>query len=217
MRQPRLRSVSVSGAESSARRRLFYALLFSDEDTERIAERLEELQRLDIDRSVRWTLRSNLHLTLRFLGELAPEQVGLAVGLPGKLQLPGPIDLRTAEADAFPSARRPRVLAIGISGADQSSGQRLLELQGLLEEGATGFGLPAEERRFALHITLGRVRRGRRPSAGLMEGLDEWDPGVGSIVCRAVSLMESHLEERGTRYEEVESWELPPDRTDHGL
>ena len=208
MRQPGSHSVSVSGAESSARRRLFYALLFPDEVTERIAERMGELQRLDIDRSIRWTLRSNLHLTLRFLGVLGPEQVEGAVSLPETLPLPGPIDLRTGKADAFPSTRRPRVLTIGISGTDRSSGQRLLELQRLLEEGATGVGLPAEERRFTPHVTLGRVRRGGRPSAGLMEGLVAWDPGVGDIACRRVSLMESHLQQEGARYVEVESWEL---------
>ena len=208
MRQPESHSVSVSGGKASTRRRLFYALLFPVEVTERIAGGIGELQRLDIDRSVRWTLRSNLHLTLRFLGELVPEQVERAVALPGKLPLPGPIELRTAEAAAFPSARRPRVLTIGISGADQSSEQRLLELQGLLEEGARGFGLPAEERRFTPHITLGRVRRGRKPSTGVIEGLTAWEPNIGTILCRKISLMESHLEQKGAHYHEINSWPL---------
>lgn len=199
MRPPKSHSVS---------RRLFYALLFPEEVTQRIAEALAEVERLDLDRSIRWTARENLHLTLRFLGEVRPAQIEQAMTLPGGLQPPGPIGLRGGEPLLFPSPRRPRVLTLGVSGVDRTSEERLGILQRQLEETALQLGLPAEERRFTPHITLGRVRRGGRPSTAVMEGLTGWDPDVGSIVCRRLSLMESHLEQKGAHYHEIHSWPL---------
>ena len=114
------------------------------------------LRSQQLDRCVRWIPAGNLHLTLRFLGEIDDAQhraleQALAV-LTGRHRglLAGAGGL-----GCFPSARRPSVIWCGIHG-DVTA---LTRLQADVEDAARGIALPAEAKAFKPHLTIGRLQR----------------------------------------------------------
>ena len=102
---------------------------------------------------VRWVRAENLHVTLRFLGDIESARVS-----------PLARDLREAVADlrgfqmqlgrvgVFPSARRPRVVVIDVAPREP-----LEQLAEAVERAVVENGLAPEKRRFRPHLTLGRA------------------------------------------------------------
>ncbi len=146
---------------------------------------------------VSWTLEQNLHLTLKFLGEIPSgrvEEIGaLLLTAAGDVPV---FELSVEGAGGFPSLRAPRVLWIGI--------REPLVLVGKLHENMetmlSGAGFPREERPFHPHITVGRVR-GRIPPgwgeeyARILSGIPFGVAGVNSY-----QLYESRLSPGGAVY-----------------
>jgi 2'-5' RNA ligase len=142
--------------------RLFWAI----ELPEAIAARLAEVQA-----AVRagaptvrasWSRPQGMHLTLKFLGELAGEDAGeraaeaVAPGVPRE----GPLRLAVEGLGCFGG----RVVWAGVGGPDAEALARLAEH---VDRGSRRVGVERERRPFRGHVTLARVRvqRGRRPSA----------------------------------------------------
>lgn len=119
---------------------------------------------------VKWVEGDNLHITLKFLGQVEVEGVGrigdvlerIAGGF-------GPFEVRTGGVGAFPSPGRVRVVWYGV----REGGQSLAALGRAVEKSLEGLGFEAEER-FHAHVTLGRVRR---ESDGRALA---WPEGIGS-------------------------------------
>ncbi len=104
----------------------------------------------------KWTRPEQIHLTLRFLGDIAPEAapdiLGAMAGAAAGMTAPR---LRAAGIGAFPGLRRPQVLWLGIDGDIEPLGM----LHGRLEARLAMLGFEPEKRGFTAHITVGRVRR----------------------------------------------------------
>jgi 2'-5' RNA ligase len=100
----------------------------------------------------------HLHLTLKFFGEVAPERLGgIEQAFRAANEGSAPLAMRLDELGAFPSARRPRVLWVGLDAPPA-----LELLQDRLERQCETIGFAPEGTPFRPHITLGRVREGRR-------------------------------------------------------
>jgi RNA 2',3'-cyclic 3'-phosphodiesterase len=100
----------------------------------------------------RWVGAEELHLTLRFIGEVDPETCSaIKTALSGISFAAFPLTLRGV--GHFPPNRRPRVLWVGMDPCD-----RLVQLQLELELALIETGIPADERRFSPHITLARLK-----------------------------------------------------------
>jgi 2'-5' RNA ligase len=106
--------------------------------------------------SVRWIPVENLHLTLKFLGSIDPDQVPrLLSGAAAKLAGEEPFEVELGGLGAFPNARKARVLWLGVSrGAAQ-----LARLARKLDAAARRIGVSRERRAFHAHLTLGRMRQ----------------------------------------------------------
>ena len=116
----------------------------------------QHLRVQQLDRSVRWTPAGNLHLTLRFLGEIdGLQQRMLAQGLAEIAARHAPLALFADGVGCFPNARRPSVLWCGLQG-DLAA---LSRLQAEVETDAQLAGLPAEAKPFTPHLTIGRLQR----------------------------------------------------------
>lgn len=123
--------------------RLFAALSLPDH----IAERLLALMR-GVS-GAKWRPRENLHLTLRFFGEVAePVAEDLDAALDQIAAGVAPFDLKLKAAGAFGGAD-PHALWIGASESDS-----LKRLAADCERAARRAGLKAETRKFAPHVTL---------------------------------------------------------------
>lgn len=103
-------------------------------------------------RDVRWVPEENLHLTLRFIGEVEePQAVDIATALQGVRCDPFPLSL--AGAGHFESGRRVRVLWVGVD-----SSPPLMQLQERVESALRRAGVPPDTRRFTPHVSLARLK-----------------------------------------------------------
>ena len=146
---------------------------------------------------VSWTPERNLHITLKFLGEIDPGRVGEICSLLGRTgECVSPFEFSVGEPGGFPTLRAPRVLWIGI--------REPLELVGKLQENMenvlSGAGFPREERPFHPHITVGRVRDRVPPGWGeeYAKALSGKKSGVVGV--KSFQLYESRLAPGGALY-----------------
>ena len=136
--------------------------------------------------AVRWTPHEQWHVTLRFLGEVADEEVP---GLVEALVAVGRT-CSAGQAVAGPATRRlgPGALVVPVAGVDH-----LAEAV----RAATGFvGAPPEGRPFAGHLTVARGRGARRIPRGL-----EGQPISATWLVDELALVRSRLDHHGSRYE----------------
>ncbi|HEV1997501.1 MAG TPA: RNA 2',3'-cyclic phosphodiesterase [Candidatus Dormibacteraeota bacterium] len=143
----------------------------------------------------------NLHVTLAFMGELAEagvagaaEAVKAAAAAAG-----GRWKVGWAEAGAFPSIGRPRVIWLGLADPAMTT-----TIQGLLISELRSRGLPSDERPFRPHLTLARVRGGltREKAADLKAVMAVLPPPAPASV-EALVLYRSHPAQGGSTYEEL--------------
>ncbi|GBD11989.1 RNA 2',3'-cyclic phosphodiesterase [bacterium HR23] len=186
--------------------RLFVALELPEAVQQALASTWAPLRQAE--RGVKWVPPQGIHLTLKFLGEVAEARLPLLEGpLARVAQGSAPLRLRVGQAGAFPSLSAPRVLWAGLEGDLEP----LARLQQAVEEALVPLGFPQEERPFTPHLTLGRVRDGlsplerRRLGRAVAQVLPPPDLsfGVGHL-----SLMQSTLTPQGAVYRCLKVWPL---------
>jgi len=179
-------------------RRLFVAVSPPDPVRRRIALVAEALRAAAAGKDVRWVADENVHVTLQFLGAVPGERVASVEGVVRAAAAAGrPISLEVAGAGGFPSARRPRVVWLGLAGELAALGAVVTDLGARLAP----LGFPPEERGFSPHLTLGRSRD-PRGAAGFAAALTT-AAAAEPIPWRVADLVlfESHLSPKGPRYE----------------
>jgi len=152
------------------------------------------------------TLPAPTHLTLKFLGEIAPERVEPIAGALGPaIDSIAPFEFRLSGVGAFPSAHRPRVIYVGVTDGRAE----LVELAGAVGAALEGVGFAPEPGEFVPHVTLFRVRSGaeRERASALLEGL-ELEPPPRSVHVSEVQLKESILFARGAQHRTLRSFTL---------
>lgn len=143
-------------------------------------------------RSARWVGPENLHLTLKFLGNMPEEQLAaLGEAMSRSVASTGSFTLCLDRLGAFPSAAHPRVIWAGLGGELD----RLEALYMALEDELTKPGVAHEGRRFSPHVTIGRVREGA--SVAALPGIELQRPG---FTAKEVVLFRSTLKPGGPLY-----------------
>ena len=133
--------------------RLFVAINLPRPIRENLALDMNRLRQ--IAPSVRWIRPDNLHITVRFLGTVAPARVeDITRGLGNAVRERNGFRIAIHGLGAFPSLKNPRVLWSGIRPNHQ-----LTELQRAVEREMQNIGFPGEARPFHPHVTLARVDR----------------------------------------------------------
>ena len=141
----------------------------------------------------RWVAPENLHLTLRFIGEVDNAQAYEIYHALDRVEAT-PFELRLGDAGAFGSASRARTLWAGVA-----SSPSLAVLKSRVDSALAGIGLGPDERRFSPHITLARLRSGGGRALG--RRIAEIAPDIcGTIPVDEFVLFESHLGGKGARY-----------------
>lgn len=156
---------------------------------------------------IKWVPGENLHLTLKFLGDVdnrdVPQVCEVLRRCCSGIQ---PFNLQFRGAGAFPDPARPRVVYAGII----QGGDSLIELVGRLEPALADLGFKPEPRDYVPHLTLGRTRGGSRrgaPEVGdRIRGESGYD--LGSMLAEKVCLYASFLDKAGPTYQVMDTVSL---------
>ena len=148
---------------------------------------------------VNWVEPHNLHLTLKFLGDVHQReiaQVCQAVAQ-GAAEV-APFDLEVRGAGAFPNAARPRTVWLG---ADKGA-ESMVVLHDRVEAALAELGYREEHRRFQTHLTIGRVRGAGSGIAELGKLLQQHaDVLIGRTSVQKATVFCSTLTSAGPIYE----------------
>jgi 2'-5' RNA ligase len=175
--------------------RCFLAIDLPDSLRPQLALVQGELKRSDAD--VRWVAVGNIHLTLKFFGNLPDAEVDpIAAAAREVAAQQGPFELQVTAAGAFPGVRSPRVVWLGLGGDLVP----LARMYHQLEKAFASLGHLPEGRPFNPHLTLGRVKSpaNRHRLTKLLETLAplNWPPfQVNEII-----LFKSTLTPKGSIY-----------------
>src|SRR5262249_15377007 len=99
----------------------------------------------------RWVRPEGMHITLKFLGEISPDQKESVEAVLGRIRSV-PFDLTVSDLGFFPSERRPRVFWVGIEAP-----QALSLLASAIDDALLPLGFDQEKREFTPHLTLARL------------------------------------------------------------
>ena len=170
----------------------------------------EDLRRQVPHGSVRWTRTFGIHLTLKFLGNVAEGDVsGLEVALTQAGQRHVPFTCTVGGLGCFPSVQKPRVIWIGVQEATGS----LAALQRDIDRSLAPLGFQPEKRGFHPHLTLGRIKRHVRANDQRRVGEVIATTGVGDlgqIRVESFRLMRSDLRRDGAVYTSLSIVSLSP-------
>ena len=187
--------------------RSFVAIELPDEVKSGLARLRRELER-DEHTFIKWVDAKAIHLTLKFLGNIPSKQVTeITKAIEEAAQGISPFHLEIFELGAFPNLKQPRVLWVAIGGELD----KLLGLQRNVDSALAPLGFAKEERSFAPHLTLARIRERASPIER---------KGLGEVVMSAnfeisycldvkdISLMRSQLTPSGPIYTRLSVVEL---------
>lgn len=150
--------------------------------------------------SVKWVNTGSIHLTLKFLGNIATETIPeLTKVLSEAARGITPFHLELGEMGVFPNLRAPRVVWVGLRGETAT----LSVLQENIESALIPLGFPPENRAFSPHLTLGRVREKASPGERRSLGQAVASSKVAStepFPVDSLSLMRSTLTREGAVY-----------------
>ena len=192
--------------------RIFIALDIDEAIRGRIARFLDGVRGFAPD--ARWVRPESLHVTLKFIGETAPENVGQ---IKEKLKAveANAIEMNIRGSGFFPGAKSPRVFWLGIE-----AGPSLAALASTVDDRVAALGIAKEDHPFSPHLTLARgggsagsprsKSDGFKPSfQRLQEKLAALPvPEFGTMTAREFFLYQSHLSRGGSRYEKLASFTL---------
>ena len=150
--------------------RVFVAIELPADVRKRIKEHIDRLRDANPEARASWNREENLHLTLKFLGDISVAKVeALSDAAQHAANKVSPFKLIVGGCGSFPPRSQPRVLWIGTG--DPSG--NLDELHRALEEECARKGFAHEKRPFHPHLTLARVRKpqGSRQLASLHKEL----------------------------------------------
>ena len=193
--------------EPTERLRLFIAVRLPEAVKRRIEHAQRQLRGAVGETAVRWTPPEQLHLTLRFMGNVdAAKLEDLQAGLVQSCATTGPLRLQARGIGFFPVRGLPRVVWVGIEDPEG----KLPVLVSALERSTAAFSSEPAGKKFTGHITLGRVRTIGQGQARLLatEAATLGRGELGEWLVREIDLMRSELSSTGARHTRVGTFPL---------
>lgn len=159
----------------------------------------------DTSESLRWIAAENLHLTLKFIGNVNAKQVkAIGDSLQTIAEAQSPFNLKFGDLGTFPKTHPQKILFIDISGELQA----LCDLQEMIEKEMIRLGLPPESNPFLPHVSLARIKRHLKLNElkQVFRTLDpeKVDSGL-SFGVSEISLMQSILKTSGPIYQVLQT------------
>jgi RNA 2',3'-cyclic 3'-phosphodiesterase len=189
--------------------RAFIALDLAAESLQRLEEVNRQLKQRLPGAAVRWVAVKNIHLTLKFLGDVSEANLPVVYEIIRKeAEKQASFEIHIGGLGVFPSVSRPRVIWVGVQAPPE-----LAAVQHIVDVETARIGYASEERAFSPHLTLGRVTRNAlseeiRQIANGISLLNIGDLGASRI--QAVHFYRSDLTPQGSIYTRLYSAPFKP-------
>ncbi len=192
---------------STEKLRLFIAIQIPELVRDEIIRVQQELQPLVPRNVARWAKSDQLHLTLRFLGDVPADGVeDLKKSVNAVCRNARPLSLRAEGVGFFPNPHSPRVIWVGISDREG----RLGDLQKQIETAAGPFSSEPGGKNFTGHVTLGRLKNPRpadtRKLAARAHLLEK--RRFGKWPAHEIEIIRSELSPAGARHTSLAAFRL---------
>jgi 2'-5' RNA ligase len=179
--------------------RAFVAIDISKDLKAKLSAVQEELKKFEA--AVGWVAKDSLHMTLKFLGEISESQVAeVSARMDAVAKKFSPFEMGLAKLGAFPNVRSPRVIWVGVNSKDNL----LAAVNEEVETTLAAIGFERENRPFAPHLTLGRVK-GKTNLPQLAAYIKAYGEGhtIGEFQVDGMFLFKSTLKPTGAVYEKL--------------
>ncbi len=191
--------------------RTFVAIELDDTHHRSLGELQRRFKHECAEGAVRWVAPENIHLTLKFLGQVdAGKMPALLHAVSDACAGIAPFSLSIAGAGAFPNRQRPNVIWVGVAGEVE----RAALLAQRVDERCAELGFARDERPFLPHLTLGRVKRfaslaDRRAIGEMIANAQVGE--LGRLRVQRVSVMKSELRSGQRMYTRLAEIQLTND------
>lgn len=187
--------------------RVFVGIHPSDDALDNLQAVTRDLSRWPGGHAARWVPRDNMHLTAKFLGDVASESLPGVYAAVGRAVAQAPCFVfQIADLGCFPNTRRPNIVWAGVRGELGA----LRALQQAIEAALEPLGYPREARPYSPHLTIGRVNQRASPGdvAALGRTIAAYGPvALGEVRVGSVSVIRSDLRPSGPVYTDL--WIAP--------
>jgi 2'-5' RNA ligase len=151
---------------------------------------------------VKWVAYENLHITLKFLGEISDATKDEIIPVIAETAKAAPkFMVQISEVGCFPGPRQPRVLWAGVV----QGGDSMIAIAGNLDKNLARFGCKIEDKKFHPHLTFGRVKA---PCA--VDDILKRELKADAFMVDRITLYQSTLKPEGPKYNPVSSFTLAP-------
>jgi len=156
---------------------------------------------------VSWIKSDNIHLTLKFMGEVEQNQLSvIEPAIEQVTQRYPPFALKVGGIGAFPNLKRPRVIWVGVKvgAAEVSALARAINFE------LNRHGYPLDEGTFNPHLTLARIKNriDLRPFVDIFRQYNEIENA--SMTVNEIALVRSQLHPKGAIYTILKAYALHP-------
>ena len=146
--------------------------------------------------AVRWVAAEQMHLTMKFLGDIETDQIGPLTGALRAACGGCPVlELCASGLCCFPDLRFPRVLCAAV----EDPHRELKRLHSAICTAVSPFVSPEPDKPFTAHITLGRIKRISKPEVRIVSSIVSRmaTSMFGGWTARSIELMRSELSAQG--------------------
>jgi 2'-5' RNA ligase len=190
--------------------RSFIAVDLPDSLNEALERASEQLQDLLEGLPVRWVPVQNIHLTLKFLGDVSEKNIEMIQSIvQAEASQHRIFEISVGGFGVFPNLARPRVLWVGVEAPDE-----LIHLQRRIDVESARLGYAPDQREFSPHLTFGRVSRNASPKQvrQVSKLLRTYKIGfLGAARIENVTLFRSDLGPDGAVYSKIHTAKISND------
>lgn len=184
--------------------RIFCAVELPDDVRAQLQDHILQLRKDIPEVAASWSRVENIHLTLKFFGNLALDQLAeISAAASRTVKDFSPFQVSVGKTGVFPRSSRAQVLWIGLS--DPSG--KLLALQQSFENECATEGFPKEGRAFQPHLTIARIRR-PEGARRLAEAHLRMNFTLVEVSVTELIIFRSELSSKGSKYTAISRHQL---------
>jgi len=189
--------------------RTFVAIELPPDVRRRIREHIDRLRSAFPQVCASWSREDNLHLTLKFLGEIPITRIpALSEACSESIKQIEPFELIIKDCGTFPPLGKPKVLWIGIEDADAGAQTTHLQrLHAAIEDSCAAQGFEREARRYHPHLTIARIREAK-DSRAVAEHHRQTDFAPQTFSVSEVVVFRSELSSAGSKHSALSRYRL---------